>query len=84
MTVIAMRCPACRTTDAVPPSALLVDVNTVTDDASCAAAVAWICAGCHELVCAPVEWAPLLAMIGAGAVLLDSAEVDEPSGAGPA
>jgi len=74
MTVIAIHCPACRTTDAVPAPALLVDVDDVTGDEGSVATVTWVCAACDELVSVPVEWGSLLAIVSAGAALVESAE----------
>jgi hypothetical protein len=78
---VTARCPGCRTAATVPPGALLVDVDAVTDDAGCAAAVAWVCEGCRDLVGVPAGWAPLQALLSAGAVLLESCAADEPSAA---
>ena len=78
MTVIAIQCPACRTTDGIPAPALFVDVDAPTgDDLSApdggpAATVTWVCASCAELVSVPVDWAPLLAVVSAGAALVDT------------
>jgi hypothetical protein len=78
MTVIAIQCPACRITDDIPAPALFVDVDAPTGDnpgtgeAGSAATVTWVCGSCAELVSVLVEWAPLLAVVSAGATLLDT------------
>lgn len=72
MTVIAIQCPACRTTDDIPAPALFVDVDVPTADEDSAAAVTWVCGSCTELVSVPVEWVPLLAVVSAGATLIDT------------
>ncbi|MGZ4590703.1 MAG: hypothetical protein ACXV2I_07925 [Actinomycetes bacterium] len=78
MTIIAIQCPACRTTDDIPAPALFVDAdaptadNTGTGEAGSAATVIWVCGSCAELVSVPVEWAPLLAVVAAGATLIDT------------
>jgi hypothetical protein len=77
MTIIAIRCPACRTTDDVPAPALFVDVDAPADDLGDegrAATVSWVCGACDELVSVPVEWAPLLAVVSAGAALIETPE----------
>ncbi len=81
MTVIAIQCPACRTTDDIPAPALFVDVDAPTGDnpgtgeAGSAATVTWVCGSCAELVSVLVEWVPLLAVVSAGATLLDTSSV---------
>ena len=88
MTVIAIQCPACSTTDRIPAPALLVDVDVPGDDlgageAGPAATVTWVCGSCADLVSVPVDWAPLLAVISAGATLVDSSsELDDARGLG--
>ena len=74
MNISAIQCPACRTTDDIPAPALFVDVDAVTGDEGSAATVTWVCGACDELVSIPVEWAPLLAVVSAGAALVDASE----------
>lgn len=74
MTIIAIQCPACRTTDDIPAPALFVDVDAVTGDEGSAATVTWVCSACDELVSVPVEWAPLLAVVSAGAAMVETNE----------
>ncbi len=77
MTNIAIQCPACRTTDDIPAPALFVDVDAPTGDDGPAATVTWVCGSCAELVSVPVEWAPLLAAVSAGAALVETSEATE-------
>lgn len=79
MTVIAIQCPACRTTDDIPAWALFVDVDAPTGDEGSAATVTWVCRSCAELVSVPVEWVPLLTVVSAGAALIDTgSDLDGP------
>jgi hypothetical protein len=82
MTVIAIQCPACRTTDDIPAPALFVDVDVPTADEGSAAAVTWVCGSCAELVSVPVEWVPLLAVVSAGATLIDTSSAIDADSSG--
>jgi hypothetical protein len=81
MTFITIQCPVCRTTDDVPAPALFVDVDADSGLDGAAATVAWVCSRCDALVDVPVEWAPLLAVVSAGAALVEAGETPEAAAA---
>jgi len=86
-TFASISCPGCDRTSLVPVDALLVSV--ALDDrapsaglpdpergssaAATAGTVAWACDTCADLVSAPLGWRALLALVTAGATLLDEA-----------
>jgi hypothetical protein len=80
MTIIAIQCPACRATDDVPAPALFVDVDAATGDEEAGATVTWVCGSCDELVSVPVAWAPLVAVVSAGASLIEAGRTTETTG----
>ena len=73
MTTISIECPRCQRVAFVPATSLLVDLDGSPSDDS-PGYVAWICPRCAELVTNPVGWPQLLAIVAAGAPLLDEEE----------
>jgi hypothetical protein len=85
MPVIAIECPTCLARDEVVANAVFVEVDAAQpDDASQpegespAATVCWICGRCQDLVALPVGWSALLAVVSAGAALVDAQPDDRP------
>jgi hypothetical protein len=90
-TFASISCPGCDRTSLVPVDALLVSValedpgpgagrpDSAQDSSGTAPAgtVAWACHTCADLVSAPLGWRALLALVTAGATLLDEADDDE-------
>jgi hypothetical protein len=93
-TFVRINCRGCGTTSTVPVDALLVSVavedatgenagldavdepDPGPDDV--AGTVAWTCDPCADLVTAALDWRALLALVTAGATLLDDASDDLP------
>jgi hypothetical protein len=71
MTIIQTRCPQCGTENSVPAGALLATVSAQDLDPEYAGTVAWICAGCDQVVHAPVAWHAFLALFTAGVAMLE-------------
>jgi hypothetical protein len=79
MSVIAIDCPTCSARNDVAPDAVFVEVDaSQPNDETSAATLHWICGRCHELVTLPVGWSALLAVVSAGAALVDTAPDDRP------
>lgn len=82
---VTINCPACGLTSTVRVDALLVslaveDRDDHADDVvaeATAAAVAWTCDTCADLVTAQIDWPALLTLVTAGATLLDDAAAEE-------
>jgi hypothetical protein len=85
MKMIGVECPSCRVTDELAASCLLLEVGTAAEDDGSSQA-SWICDTCHEPVTLPIDLTVLVALVAAGATVLDSAQDDAspaPTGAHP-
>jgi hypothetical protein len=76
---IRIRCPYCQLTQSVPSGALLATVVADAGDGPLAGSLTWICGECDDIVCAALMFEPLLAVIDAGAAVIDDdVELDGP------
>ena len=71
MTIIQIWCPGCGTENSVPGGALLSTVGAEDLDPDYAGAVTWICAGCEQLVYAPLTWHAVLTLLTTGVTMLE-------------
>ena len=79
-TFASISCPGCDRTSLVPVDALLVSVSLDdrAADSPPAGTLGFACDICLDLVAVPLGWAALLALVTAGATLLDEADDDQP------
>src|SRR3954468_11970411 len=77
MKTIGIQCPVCRRTEDLPASCLLVEVGDGTEERARDSSATWICESCDELVALSVDLTVLLALVAAGASVLDNALEDE-------
>jgi hypothetical protein len=78
MNEITVECPVCRIIQDMAPSCLLLEVQaTAEDDEQTASSASWICDTCRSLVALPIDLVVMLALVAAGASLLDSSVDDD-------
>ena len=85
-----VKCPACGTATTVPVDALLISVvrddsdadflardNTSAEADPTVAHATWACAACSDLAITQITWPVLLALVNAGAILLEEPDVED-------
>lgn len=72
MNVATIECPRCGSVAQLAISALLIEVAgpDLVDD-RLGGTVVWICGECTDLVANPIQWALLLSLVAAGALLVE-------------
>ena len=88
---VTISCQTCSLSSTLPVEALLLTVtpdgasaagrelgdDRAADSVWTAGTVAWTCASCDDLVSARLDWAALLALVTAGATVLEDPDSDE-------
>ena len=81
MTTVSIECGRCAAVAQVSTRSLLIDVGEPPGghaDEAVGGTVSWICAACDDVISQPVPWSTLLALLSAGALLLDESEDPPP------
>jgi hypothetical protein len=76
MTFVTIECAQCTAISVAEVGEVLLEVGGRATHEQLHASVSWICAGCSTLVHRPIDWRDFVALVTAGAAIVDEEEDD--------